>query len=65
MLRPTKFKPFETAIAYIFAALLFLVGITALVLAFLRTQFLLGLSGLGIIGIATIYLVAANRRRPL
>jgi hypothetical protein len=65
MLRPTKFKPAETAIAYIFAILLFIVGITALVFALLRTQVFLGLSGLGAIGIGTLYLRAANRRRPL
>ena len=62
MLRPTKFKPVETAIAYIFAILLFIVGITALVFALFRSQFVLGL---GAIGIGTLYLRAANRRRPL
>jgi hypothetical protein len=65
MLRPTKFKRSETAIAYIFAALLFVVGITAIVFSLLRAQWLLGFSGLGITGVATIYLLAAIRRRPL
>ncbi len=65
MLRPNKFKRSETAIAYVFAVVLFIAGITVIVFSVLRAQWFFGLSGLGIIGIATVYLVAAIRRRPL
>lgn len=65
MLRPNKFKPSETTMAYVFAFLLFVVGIAAIVFSVLRAQWFLGFSGLGIIGVATIYLLAAIRRRPL
>ena len=51
--------------AYVFAFLLFVVGIAAIVFSVLRAQWFLGFSGLGIIGVATIYLLAAIRRRPL
>jgi uncharacterized membrane protein len=65
MLRPSKFKRSETTIAYGFSILLFVVGIAAIVFSLLRAQWLLGFSGLGIISVATIYLLAAIRRRPL
>jgi len=65
MLRPKKFRPFETVILWAIAVLLLGVGIFSIILAFRFGHFVLALSSVGVILIAIIYVLAAVRGRPL
>jgi hypothetical protein len=65
MLRPKKFHPFETLILFGISVLLLGAGIVGLFLAFQRAHWSLALASGGILILATIYLCAAKRGRPL
>jgi hypothetical protein len=65
MLRPKKFRPFETAIVWGIALLLLGAGIVGLVLAVQRAHWRLALVSGGIFIVAAIYVCAAKRARPL
>jgi hypothetical protein len=65
MLRPKKFRPFEITILFGLALLLLGTGIFGLSLAFQQAHWRLALASMGILVLATIYLCAAWRGRPL
>jgi uncharacterized membrane protein YoaK (UPF0700 family) len=63
MLRRKKFTRFEV-ILYFFATLLFVSGAGGVFLAAARGHWRLALASFSILGIATVYLVAARRGMP-
>jgi hypothetical protein len=65
MLRPKKFRFFETTILAVIALLLLGAGIAGLVLAVREAQWRLGLASGGILVLAIIYVYATRRGRPL
>jgi hypothetical protein len=65
MLRPNKFRAFETKIVLGIGLLLLVFGTTGGFLALQRTNWRLGLASAGIVGLAGVYVWAAIRGRPL
>jgi hypothetical protein len=65
MLRPKKFRPFETAILLAIALLLLGAGVVGVFLALQRAHWRLALASGGVFILTTIYLCAARRGRPL
>jgi len=65
MLRPGKFRLFETAIVWGIGFLLFAVGIVGAVLALQRADWRLAFASAGVFAIAIVYLRAAKRGKPL
>jgi hypothetical protein len=65
MLRPGKFRPFETAIVWGIGFLLFAAGIVGAVLALQRADWRLALASAGVFAMALVYLRAAKRGKPL
>jgi len=65
MLRPKKFRPFETIILWGIVLLLVGAGIVGGFLALQRAHWRLALASAGIFVLATVYLCAARRGRPL
>jgi hypothetical protein len=65
MLRRKKFTRFEIILLYFFATMLFVAGAGGVFLAAGRGHWRVALASFGILGIATVYLVAAKRGMPL
>jgi len=65
MLRPKKFKQFETIILGIIAALLLAAGSVGVLLGIARSHWLLALAGASVLCLAVIYFLAARCGRPL
>jgi len=65
MLRPKPFRPFETRILWGMALLLMGVAMVGVALGIYRGEWRLLLASAGIGGLATIYVCAARRGRPL
>ena len=65
MLRPKKFRPFETAILWGFALLLLGGGVIGVFLSWQRANLKLALASVGLLVLATVYLASAGRGKPL
>jgi hypothetical protein len=65
MLRRKRFTRLETILLCFFAALLLLAGAAGIFLAAPQLHWRLVLASFGILGLATVYLVAAKRGMPL
>ena len=65
MLRPGKFRPGEMAIVWGIGFLLFAAGIVGAILALQQADWRLAFASAGVFVIATVYLRAAKREKPL
>ena len=65
MLRPKRFRPFETIILWCIGVLLLGVGSIGVLLALQRADWRLAVVSVGILALTTIYLCAAKRGKPL
>jgi hypothetical protein len=65
MLRPGKFRPFETATVWSIGFLLFAAGIVGAVLALERADLRLAFASAGVFAMTIVYLRAAKRGKPL
>ncbi len=65
MLRRGKFSRTETWLIWLIGLVLLVAGALGIGLAVTRGDWKIGLAGAGVIALASIYLSAAIRRRPL
>ena len=65
MLRPNKFRPFETRVIWSIGLVLLGAGVAAAIVAWQRDHWRLALASAGILVLAGVYLWAALRGRPL
>jgi hypothetical protein len=65
VLRPKKFRPFETRILFHIALLLIGVGIFGFVIATQRMDWRLALASTGVLVLGTVYFCSVKRGKPL
>jgi hypothetical protein len=65
VLRPKKFRPFETRIVWVIALLLLGASIIGVVLAVRRADWRILIASIGVLGLALVYFAAARRGKPL
>jgi hypothetical protein len=65
MLRRKRFTRFEVVLQCFFAALLLVAGAGGIFLAAWQFHWRLALASVGVLGLATVYLLAAKRGMPL
>jgi len=65
VLRPKKFRRFETAILFAIALLLIGAGIVGAVIAVRQMHWRLGLASAGVLVLSIVYFCAVKRGKPL
>jgi hypothetical protein len=65
VLRPNKFRPFETRILWVIALLLIGAGVVGVVLAAQHGNWRMLIASVGVVGLAMVYALAARRGKPL
>ncbi|MFN2508278.1 MAG: hypothetical protein ABR589_05850 [Chthoniobacterales bacterium] len=64
MLRPRKFRPFETMIVWSVGVLLLAAGLVGVLLAVQTAHWRVAAVSAGVVLLATLYLCAARRGKP-